>query len=38
MKDGKQEEKGTAEHEIFGWYHRVNRREFEQTLGDDDVH
>ena len=29
-----QEEKGTTEDEMVGWYHRLNGREFEQTLGD----
>ena len=32
--DWRQEEKGTTEDEIVGWYHRLNGREFEQTLGD----
>ena len=32
--DGGQEEKGTAEDEMFGWHHRLNGHEFEQTLGD----
>ena len=33
-KDGGQEEKGTTEDEMVGWHHRLNRHEFEQTLGD----
>ena len=33
-KDWKQEEKGTTEDEMVGWYHGVNGHEFEQTLGD----
>ena len=32
-KDWGQEEKGTTEDEIVGWYHRLNRHEFVQTLG-----
>jgi len=32
LKSG-QEEKGAAEDEMVGWYHQLNRREFEQTLG-----
>ena len=35
-KDWKQEEKGMTEDKIFGWHHRVNGHEFEQTLGDDE--
>ena len=31
---GGQEEKGTTEDEMVGWHHRLNRHEFEQTLGD----
>ena len=27
-------EKGTAENEMVGWYHRLNGHDFEQTLGD----
>ena len=27
------EEKGTTEDEMVGWHHRLNGREFEQTLG-----
>ena len=30
-KDWRQEEKGTIEDEMVGWYHRLNRHEFEQT-------
>ena len=33
-KDWGQEEKGTTEDEMVGWYHRLDEREFEQTLGD----
>ena len=33
-KDWGQEEKGVTEHEMFGWHHWLNEREFEQTLGD----
>ena len=33
-KDWGQEEKGATEDEIVGWYHRLNGREFGQTLGD----
>ena len=33
-KDWGQEEKGTTEDEMFGWHHRLNGHEFEQTLGD----
>ena len=32
LKSG-QEEKGAAEDEMVGWYHQLNGREFEQTLG-----
>ena len=32
-KDWSQEEKGTTEHEMVGWHHRFNGREFESTLG-----
>ena len=31
---GRQEEKGTTEDEVVGWYHWLNGHEFEQTLGD----
>ena len=33
-KDWRQEEKGTTEEEMVGLHHRLNRHEFEQTLGD----
>ena len=33
-KDWRQEEKGTREHEMVGWHHRLNGHEFEQALGD----
>ena len=33
-KDGWPEEKGATEDEMAGWHHRLNEREFEQTLGD----
>ena len=33
-KDGRQKEKGAAEDEMVGWYHRLNVHEFEQTLGN----
>ena len=32
-KDWEQEEKGTTEHEIFGWHHSINVHEFGCTLG-----
>ena len=32
-KDWRQEEKGTAEDEIFGWHHRLNGHEFGRTPG-----
>jgi len=32
-KDGRQEEKGTTEDEMFGWCHRLNGCEFEQAEG-----
>ena len=32
-KDWRQEEKGTTEDEMVGWYHQLNGHEFEQTLG-----
>ena len=35
-KDRGQEGLGTTEDEFAGWYHRLNGREFEWTLGDDD--
>ena len=37
-KDWRQEEKGTIEDEIVGWHHQLNGHEFEQTLGDSEVH
>ena len=33
-KDRRQEKKGTTEDEMVGWHHQLNRREFEQALGD----
>ena len=33
-KDSRQEEKGTTEAEMVEWHHRLDGREFEQTLGD----
>ena len=33
-KDGRQEEKGTAEDEMVGWHHWLDGHELEQTLGD----
>ena len=33
-KDGRQEEKGTTEDKLVGWYHQLNGREFEQAPGD----
>ena len=33
-KDCRQEEKGTTEDEMVGWYYRLNGHEFEQTPGD----
>ena len=33
-KDWRQEEKGMTEDEMVGWQHKLNRHEFEQTLGD----
>ena len=35
-KDWRQEEKGTMEDEMFGWYHRLNGHESPQTPGDGD--
>ena len=32
-KDWRQEEKGTTEGKMVGWYHRLNGHEFEQALG-----
>ena len=31
------EEKGTTEDEMVEWHHRLNRHDFEQALGIDDV-
>ena len=31
---GEEEEKGTTEDEMAEWHHRLDGREFEQTLGD----
>ena len=28
-----EEEKGTTEDQMVGWYHRLNRHEFEQASG-----
>ena len=33
-KDWRQEKKGMTEDEMVGWYHWLNRHEFEQALGD----
>ena len=33
-KDWRQEKKGTTEDEVVGWYHQLNRYEFEQAPGD----
>ena len=33
-KDWRQEEKGSTEDKIVGWYHQFNAREFDQALGD----
>ena len=35
-KDWKQEEKGTTEDKMVGWYHWLNEHEFGQALGADD--
>ena len=35
-KDWRQEEKGTTEDEIVGWYYQLNRHEFEQAPGVSD--
>ena len=32
-KDWRQEEKGTTENEMIGWYHRLSGHEFEQAPG-----
>ena len=37
-KDWKQEEKGTTEDEMVGWYHWLNGHEFEQAPGDGERH
>ena len=37
-KDGRREEKGTAEDELVGWYHQLNACKFEQALGVGDGH
>ena len=36
QKDCRREEKGATEDERVGWYHQLNGKEFEQTLGDDE--
>ena len=36
-KDWRQKEKGAAEDEMVRQHHRLNRHEFEQTLGDSEV-
>ena len=33
-KDWRQEEKGMAEDEVFGWHHQLNEHEFKQILED----
>ena len=33
-KDWRQEEKGTTEDEMLGWYHRLNGHEFGSAVGD----
>ena len=35
-KHWRQEEKGTTEDEMVGWYHQLSGHAFEQTLGDDE--
>ena len=35
-KDWRLEEKGTTEHDMVGWHHRLKRHEFEQAPGADD--
>ena len=35
-RDWEQEEKGTTEDEMVGWYHQLNGHEFEQALGAGD--
>ena len=37
-KDWRQEGKGMTEDEMVGWQHKLNRHEFEQTLGDGEEH
>ena len=32
------QEKGMTEDEMVGWHHRLNKHEFEQTLGDSEGH
>ena len=32
-KDWRKEEKGTAEHEMVGWHHKLDGHEFKQALG-----
>ena len=34
MRDWGQEQKGTTEDEMIGWYHRLNGHEFEQAPGN----
>ena len=33
-----QEEKGTIENQMVGWYHQLNGHEFQQALGDGEGH
>ena len=33
-KDQRREEKRTTEDEMVGWHHKLNKHEFEKTLGD----
>ena len=35
-RDWRQEEKGMTEDKMVGWYHWLNRHEFEQALGEDE--
>ena len=37
-KDWGQEEKGMTEDEMVGWHHWLSGHDFEQTLGDNEVH
>ena len=37
-KNWTQEEKGTTEDQMIGWYHWLNGHEFEQTQGDSEGH